>query len=248
MTHSHSHDKADAQDKRRCKNSILAALPDATWERLAPHLHRVLLHQGDALHESDALVEYVYFIESGMISLVVDAPDGQQVEAGVTGSEGLVGLASVLCQQPTFHRAVVQLPGQAYRLPADTFSQEWQRDSQLQQLLHHYLYVLFAQASQTALCNRIHTLEERLSRWLMTVRDRVQSNDLDLTHEFISHMLGVRRSGVTVALSTLQQAGLIDTSRGHIAILNDQQLENCCCQCYRVIQHQFQMFTDRTSA
>jgi CRP-like cAMP-binding protein len=226
----------------RCKNRILAGLSDNDRERLAPHLRRVLLHQNDTLHESGAAIDHVYFVEAGMISLVVAASDGSQVEAAVVGQEGVVGGACVLGNQFSFHRAVVQIPGNAYRLPAAVLQEECRSNRVLQHLLHRQLYLLMAQASQAALCNRVHTIEERLSRWLLTIRDRIGSNELALTHEFIAHMLGVRRTGVTVSMGILQQAGLIDYTRGHIMLCDPEKLESCACECYSGVREQFKTF------
>jgi CRP-like cAMP-binding protein len=232
----------------RPKNRILAALPGDVQERLAPHLRRVLLHQSDSLHESGGAIDHVYFIEAGMVSQVVAASDGSQVEAAVTSAEGIVGGACVLGMQPSFHRTVVQIPGSAYKLPAAILRQECQRNDMLRELVCRYLYLLMVQASQSALCNRIHTIEERLSRWLLTIRDRIQSNELDLTHEFIAHMLGVRRTGVTVSMGILQQAGLIDYTRGHVVLCDSEKLEICACECYGVIRGYFKMLEDWASA
>lgn len=232
----------------RCRNSILAALPQEAWQRLEPQMKRVLLHQNDVIQESGAPVRHVYFIESGMISLVVDTQDGSQVEVGVTASEGLVGGVSSLGSITSFHRAVVQISGNAFRLPVEAFLEECKRSAGLQQMVHQYLHVLMVQASQAALCNRLHTVEERLSRWLLTTSNRINSQNLELTHEFISHMLGVRRSGVTVALGMLQQAGVIDTTRGCITVLDACKLESCACECYHIIRDEFQKFGNQASA
>ncbi len=230
----------------RCKNKVLAALPRDSWERLQPHMRRVLLHQGDVLQESGAAVEYVYFIESGMVSLVIDGDDGARVEVGVTGREGVVGGCCVLGNHHSVHLAIVQVAGNAYRIPDDAIRAECKRGGVLQNLLHGYMHLLLAQSSQSAFCNRVHTLEERLSRWLLTVQERMPTDDLDLTPEFISHMLGVRRSGVTVALGVLQQAGLIDTARGHITIRDRDKLKTCACECYETVRARFESL-DRQS-
>jgi CRP-like cAMP-binding protein len=230
----------------RCRNSILAALPQDAWQRLEPQMKRVLLHQNDIIQESGAPVRHVYFIESGMISLVVDTQDGSQVEVGVTAREGVVGALASLGSESSFHRAVVQISGNGFRLPVEAFLEECKRSSALQQLVHQYSFLLMVQASQSALCNRLHTVEERLSRWLLTTSNRVASHNLELTHEFISHMLGVRRSGVTVALGMLQQAGVIDTTRGCITILDEAKLESCACECHRIVRDEFQAFEAKT--
>jgi CRP-like cAMP-binding protein len=137
---------------------------------------------------------------------------------------------------------VVQISGNAFRLSVEAFLEECKRSSGLQQLVHQYSFLLIVQASQAALCNRLHTVEERLSRWLLTTSNRVASHNLELTHEFISHMLGVRRSGVTVALGMLQQAGVIDTTRGCITIVDEHKLNACACECYHIVREQFQKF------
>jgi CRP-like cAMP-binding protein len=140
---------------------------------------------------------------------------------------------------------MVQVPGEAYQIPIDVVEEECRRNPAWRDLLLHYAYVIFAQSSRSALCNRTHTVEERLSRWLLTVRDRIQSDRLPLTDEFVAHMLGVRRSSVTVALGVLQQAGLIDNTRGDIVII-DQKLERTTCECYRIVRDKFQDFTTET--
>jgi CRP-like cAMP-binding protein len=183
-----------------------------------------------------------------MISLVVDTQDGSQVEVGVTGREGIVGGLSTLSSESSFHRAVVQISGNGFRLPVEAFVDEYKRGGVLQQLVQQYSHLLVVQASQAALCNRLHTVEERLSRWLLTTSNRIQSENLELTHEFISHMLGVRRSGVTVALGMLQQAGVIDTTRGCITILDCAKLESCACECHQIVRQQFHKFETKTSA
>jgi CRP-like cAMP-binding protein len=231
----------------RCRNSILAALPQDTWQRLEPQMKRVLLHQNDVIQESGAPVRHVYFIESGMISLVVDTQDGSQVEVGVTAREGLVGAMSTLSSEPSFHRAVVQISGNGFRLPVEVFLEEYKRGGVLQQLVQQYSFLVMVQASQAALCNRLHTVEERLSRWLLTTSNRVQSDNLELTHEFISHMLGVRRSGVTVALGMLQQAGVIDTTRGCITVLDSSKLESCACECHSIVRDEFHKFETKAA-
>jgi CRP-like cAMP-binding protein len=224
-----------------CRNRMLAGLSPHARQRLAPHLQRVLLHQNDTLHESGDAIEHVYFIEKGMVSLVVAAKDGSQAEAAVVSSEGVVGGACVLGSRSSFHRAMVQIPGKAYRLPVGILKEECERNGALQQSLHGHLYVLTTQASQAALCNRIHTIEERLCRWLLTARDRIQSNELNLTHELIAQTLGVRRTGVTVAMGILQQAGLFQYSRGRIVLCDSAKVENSACECYGVLREQFNM-------
>jgi CRP-like cAMP-binding protein len=225
-----------------CRNRLLAALSSEAWQRLAPHLRRFEMVQGKVLQENGKPIEQVYFVEEGMVSLVIDAEDGNQVEVGITGNEGLVGVLIGLDNQPALHKAMVQVPGVAYQLSAEVLEDECRRNPQWHNLLLHYAYVLFAQSSRSALCNRTHTVEERLSRWLLLVRDRINSDELPLRDEFIAHMLGARRSTVTVALGVLQQAGLIDNTRGDILILNNDKLERTACSCYANLRDQFQRF------
>jgi CRP-like cAMP-binding protein len=177
----------------------------------------------------------------------VDTQDGSQVEVGVTAREGVVGALASLGSESSFHRGVVQISGNAFRLPVEKFLEECKRGGALQQLVQQYSHLLMVQASQAALCNRLHTVEERLSRWLLTSSNRVQSDNLELTHEFISHMLGVRRSGVTVALGMLQQAGVIDTTRGCITVLDSSKLESCACECHHIIRSEFHKFETRAA-
>jgi CRP-like cAMP-binding protein len=231
-------------DGSQCRNLLLAALAPEALERVAPHLHPMELISGDVLQESGAPIEQVYFVEEGLVSQVTDSEDGGQVEVALTGKEGLAGALVCLGHHPALHKTMVQVPGRAYRLSVEVLEEESLRNPQWHQLLLHYVYALFAQSSRSVLCNRTHTLEERLSRWLLLVRDRIQSDTLPLRDEFIAHMLGVRRSSVTVGLGVLQQAGLIDNTRGDILILSNEKLERTSCPCYRNIQNQFQRFED----
>lgn len=226
-------------------NAILSALPADVLQRFAPHLRRVLLHQDDTLHERGHEVRHVYFVEKGMISLVADARCGAQFEVAVIGSEGMTGALSVLGNHPGVHFAMVQVAGKAYRLPMEILREEWKQNPALQSWLLSHANLLMAQASQNALCSRIHPLEERLSRWLLTVRDRIQSDELDLTHDSIARMLGTRRPGVTVALGSLQQAKLIECGRGRVLIKDQRKLERCACECYGTLRRQFQSFENQ---
>lgn len=228
------------------RNRILSALPSEVLERLAPHMRRVLLHHGDTLQEAGAFIERVYFIEKGLTSLLVEARDGFEVEASVIGSEGLVGVTCVLNDQPAFHRTIVQIPGSAHMMPVGVLCEELARHGALEETLHTYLRLMLSQVSQSVLCNRIHTVEERLCRWLLIVRDSVGADEFDLTHEFIARMLGVRRSGVTIAMGILQQSGLIESTRGHISILSGEKIESSACECYGAIHKQHQEFESRT--
>ena len=226
----------------RSHNKMLSALPEDAWQRLSPHLRRVLLHQNDILHEKGSEVKHVYFVENGMVSLVMDASCDSQIEAAVIGSEGMVGALSILGDNPSVHRAMVQVAGKAFRLSMGVLREEWKLNPFLQEWTFNYANLLMSQVSQTVLCSRIHTIEARLSRWLLAVRDRVKSDELELTHDHIAQMLGVRRPGVTVALGVLQQAGLIQCGRGLITITNGKELEQSACECYHSLREQFLNF------
>lgn len=221
---------------------MFSMLPENILTRLTPHIRRVLIHQDEVLHQKDREVKYVYFIENGMISLVVGDKSGARIEAAVVGSEGMIGVLSVWENCPSFHSAVVQIPGKALRLPLEVFREEWKRNACLQEWGFNYANLLMAQVSQTALCGRLHTVEERLNRWLLTSRDRVESDVLELTHDHIAQMLGTRRPSITIALGALQQAGAIECKRGQIIIKDGQQLEKGTCECYQILQGQFQNF------
>ncbi|MBE9042122.1 Crp/Fnr family transcriptional regulator [Oscillatoriales cyanobacterium LEGE 11467] len=220
-------------------NQILAAIPDSEYQRLSPYLKPVTLTSGQVLTEPGEPVETVYFPERAMISLVSIMSDGSTTEIGLVGNEGMVGLSVVLGGGHTTSRSIVQIAGSAMQLRADVLRQEFDRAEKLQKLLLLYTQALLTQVSQSAACNRQHTTEERLARWLLSVHDCIQKDELPLTQEFIANMLGIRRSGVTVAAGILQQAGIIRYHRGHITILNQEDLEATACECYRLVQSEF---------
>ncbi len=224
----------------RSRNKILSALPESILTCFTPHFQRVLIHQDDILHRQDKKTKYVYFIENGMISLVVGNEDGPRIEAAVVGSEGMIGALPLWENSPGFHSAVVQMPGKALRLPLKVFQEEWKHNAHLQESVFNYSNFLMAQIAQTALCGRLHSVEERLNRWLLTSRDRMESDILELTHDHIAQMLGTRRPSITIALGSLQQANVIECKRGQIIIKNGTQLEKTACDCYRILQSQFQ--------
>jgi CRP-like cAMP-binding protein len=229
-------------------NAILSALPADVRQRWSPHLRRVLLYQNDVLHECGREVKHAYFVEKGLISLVTDARCGAQFEVAVIGCEGMTGALSVLGNRPGVHSAMVQVAGKAYRLPLEVLRVEWQQNPDLQSWTLGQANLLMAQASQNALCSRIHILEARLSCWLLTVRDRLGCDELYLTHDSIARMLGVRRSGVTIALGAFQKTGLIECGRGHIVIKDAQALGQSACECYDTLRRQFQLFGNCISA
>lgn len=220
-------------------NHILSALPEIEYQRLAPYLEEISLDSGQILQEPDELFEYVYFPNKAMISLVSIMTDGSTTEIGLVGNEGMVGLPVILGGQSTLSRSIVQIPGSAMKLPAIVLQQEFLHCQKLKQLLLLYTQALLTHISQSAACNRQHTIEERLARWLLSVQDCVLSNELPLTQEFISNMLGTRRSGVTVAAGKLQKKGIIRYNRGQITIIDQKALEATSCECYRLVQSEF---------
>lgn len=221
------------------QNQILAALPELEYSRIAPYLEAVFFPSGLILQEPGEMLKEVYFPQKAMISLVSIMSDGATTEIGLVGNEGMVGLPVILGGNSTPNRIIVQIPGTAIKLPAKILQQEFQRAEKLQQLLLLYTQALLTKVSQTAACNLQHNIQKRLARWLLSVRDCVLSDELPLTQEFIANMLGIRRSGVTVAAGTLQKAGLIRYNRGHITILNHEGLEATACECYRLVQNEF---------
>jgi CRP-like cAMP-binding protein len=221
------------------QNHILASLPRSDYERLRPHLRMIDMRPGKLLHEIGAVLEYVCFPNDGLVSLVLTSQEGTNVEVGIVAREGMVGTATVLGGAPAITQAMVQVEGTAMQLPAAVLMEEFDRSKALRTLLLSSLQALVTQTAQTALCNRLHSVEERLARWLLVIGDRIGVDEFDLTQEFIAHMLGTRRSGVTVACGVLRSADLIEYTRGHIRITDRQGMEECCCECYFVIQKQF---------
>jgi CRP-like cAMP-binding protein len=220
-------------------NKLLAALPPLEFERLLPHLRSVRLSVGEALYENHHMLQGMYFLNSGVVSHVLTSEEGTDVEVGIVGREGALGTIAMLGDGRTTSRAVVQIAGQGWWIDARIMREIFLRGGRLQVLLLRHLQASLDQTSQIVLCNRLHTVEERLSRWLLMTRDRVDNDNLPLTQEFISNMLGTRRSGVTVAAGILRQAGLIDYRRGSITILDREGLESTACECYASIRERF---------
>jgi CRP-like cAMP-binding protein len=220
-------------------NRLLAALPDAEYQRLVPHLKHVQLSLKQVVHEVGEPIEYVYFPHRSIVSLLLTMDDGSMVEAGVVGNDGVTGIPAALGDNIATTTGTVQVADSAMRMKASLLKTEFQQGGSLQSLLLRYMQALYAQVSQGAACNRLHRLDERLARWLLIICDRVQSNELPMTQEFMSQMLGVRRAGVTEAANSLQQAGLIRYTRGKITILNRQELEAASCECYKIIKGEY---------
>ncbi|MEH1873261.1 Crp/Fnr family transcriptional regulator [Nostoc sp.] len=220
-------------------NKLLAALPASDYERVVPHLKLVPLPVGQILYQAGEPIAQVYFPDKAVVSIVTTMQDGSTVEAGLVSNEGMVGIPVILGDNTTTTTAFVQIAGAAMQINADVLRAEFNRSGAIQTVLLRYVQAVYSEMAQGSACNRLHTLEERLARWLLTVSDRLESEDFLLTQEFISQMLGVRRSGVTVAASTLSRAGMISYQRGHISILNREDLEATSCECYQLIQKEF---------
>ncbi|MEA5568206.1 Crp/Fnr family transcriptional regulator [Anabaena sp. UHCC 0399] len=221
------------------ENKILAALSEAEYQRFAPHLERVHLPVKQVLYEAGEPITHVYFLNQAIASLVCNQEDGSTVEAGMVSNDGMVGLPVIWGGNSTTTTAFVQVPDSGMRMKAELLIAEFKRGGELQTLLLRYTQALFTQVTQTAACNRLHTIEERLARWLLIVADRVQSDTFPLTQEFIAQMLGCRRAGVTMAAGTLSQAGMISYKRGNITILNRSDLEDTSCECYSIIKNEY---------
>ena len=218
------------------KNIILAAMPVDEYEHILPDLEFVSLPLGEILYKSGARIEYVYFPNDGLVSLVTHMQDGAAIEVGIIGRDGMVGIPVLLGDDIAFEEAIVQIAGSAMRMKTEVFKRELKRGHSLllTQLLL-YTRDLMKQVAQTAACNSRHTIEKRLSRWLLMCHDRMESDELLLTQEFISNMLGMRRAGVSGAAIGLQDEGFIRYSRGHIRILKRKRLEDFACECYHAV-------------
>jgi CRP-like cAMP-binding protein len=225
------------------RNRILASLAPEDAERLRPHLEHVPLRLGEVLIERLEPIDHVYFIEAGISSDTAVTDAGEEMEVGIIGPEGLVGVAAVLDMDSTSNRSFMQAPGMAQRIRVEELRRAMDESPALRRVLHRFVHAFLAQTSQTAGCNGRHVLDQRLARWLLMAQDRL-GDDLPLTHEFLSIMLGVRRSGVTIALRALARAGIVEQKRGHIRILDRTRLEALSCLCYRVVKAEFDRVID----
>jgi CRP-like cAMP-binding protein len=222
-------------------NHLLAALPPLERERIYPHLELIPMPLGRVLYESGDVLRHVYFPTDAIISLLYVMADGASAEISVVGNEGLIGVALFMGGETTPSRAVVQSAGFAYRLIGQRLKDEFHRNGEMQILLLRYTQALLTQMAQTAVCNRHHSVDQQLCRWLLLSLDRLHTNQLIMTQELIANMLGVRREGVTEAAGKLQKLGIIRYSRGRITVLDRSRLERTCCECYAVVKRE----TDR---
>lgn len=222
-------------------NRLLSALPESAKKRIFPHLKLEELNLGDVIYESGEIIEFVYFPTDCIISLLYVTFNGSSAELSVVGNDGMVGVAVFMGSESTPSRAVVQSKGFAYRMLTRELKEEFNNHASVRVLTLRYTQALITQMSQTAVCNRHHSIDQQLCRWLLLSLDRLPGNELTMTQELIAHMLGVRREGVTEAAGKLQKLGVIHYHRGHISVLDRPKLEELCCECYEVVKRE----TDR---
>jgi CRP-like cAMP-binding protein len=232
MAHSDHHSSA-------VRNGLLAALPPEDLARLRPRLQPVELPFDQTLYPADGAVDSALFVETGMVSLIATLEDGEQVEVGIAGREGLIGLPLVFGDDRSLVEARVQMEGTALRMDAAALRDEMERSAAFCALLLRYALAFQAQVTMTAACNALHPIEHRLARWLLIAHDRAGADDFDMTHEFMAMMLGVRRPGVSLAAGVLQKAGLIRYARGRMAVTDRPGLEASSCECYHTARREF---------
>jgi CRP-like cAMP-binding protein len=226
------------KEDHRHGNHLLAVLDEAEWARVAPHLVPMDLSLGQVIYEPGCRLDHVYFPATSIVSLLYVLENGASAEIAIVGNEGMIGIALFMGGETTPNRAVVQSSGRAYRLDAGVLKEEFNRAGAVQRLLLRYTQALITQMAQTAVCNRHHSIDQQLCRWLLLSIDRLPSNELTMTQELIANMLGVRRAGVTEAAMKLQDAGLIRYSYGRIEVLDRPGLEKRVCECYGVVRRE----------
>jgi CRP-like cAMP-binding protein len=228
--------------RARSTNSLLAALPEAEYQRLAVHLREVILKRGEVLHESDTPAQYVYFLEQGVASLSVSSEDGKELMLSIVGDEGIVGERAIFKAGYFIIRCEMLTDGAGHRILPKAFEDEFNRGETLHGLVLNRMEARMIETAQTALCNQMHSIEQRLARWLLTLADRLHAEELHVTHEHMSGMVGVRRAGITDAVGTLREAGLIKSERGMVTILDRAKMEAQACECYVIIREAIKTF------
>ena len=223
-------------DGSSMENELLLGLPSNEGDSIFSKLTFVQLRTHDVLHESEAPIKFAYFMNSGLASILTVMEQGKNVEVGLVGKEGFVGIPLLVGFSTSHSQAVIQIEGSAFRISAQELAMVLSHSPTLKRKLHQYEQTFAIQATQVAACNRLHEVDERLARWLLMSQDRIDSETIPLTHEFLAHMLGTRRSSVTVAAGLLSRAGLITYTRGHVKIENRDRLEDAACECYEQIQ------------
>jgi CRP-like cAMP-binding protein len=229
-------ERATVREGGKPRNHFLANLPAKEFERIAGNLVAIELPQGMLLSEPDEPIGYLYFPEHGLISTNATTPAGESIEVGMIGREGFSGVAALLGQPEMQHTVVVQTPGSGYRLRASVMLEELQQSSKIRAMVDNFLYVQMVTATQSVLCARLHSLQQRLARWLLTAADRSETERLDLTQEYMARMLGSRRSTVTVTAQALQEQGMIEYKRGRVTIVNRPKFETAACECYGIVK------------
>lgn len=232
----------------RPRNLMLAQLPDAEYEALAKFLVPVDLPLHQKLSDPNRPIEYVYFLNTGLISTDAMTAKGETVEVGLIGREGFSGLPALLDQPQMSHIVVMQGIGEGLRIRSSIVREQFLKGGVLQQLVHSFAYLQLVQTTQSVLCNRMHSVDERLARWLLSSADRMESESLNLTQEFLAQMLGAQRSTVTVAAGNMQRDGLIGYSRGKIQIVNRPQLEASTCECYGIVRSAYERILEKNAA
>jgi CRP-like cAMP-binding protein len=227
------------ESPRSYKNKILASLSRAEISRLAPHLSPLPLPVGKTLQAPDEEITHAYFVESGLASVVIEMASGNTVETGITGKDGIVGIPVLLGTKSMPSRTFMQIAGAGFRIKAERLREEFERSGTLHKKINSYVQANLVQTAQTAACNRLHEIAERLARWLLMCHDRMESDTFSITHEFLGHMLGTPRSTVTLAAGILHKDGLLDYSRGRVVIRDRKGLEKAACECYRTIRKEF---------
>lgn len=228
-----------SQDPNNSKNRLLAALPKEEYERLLPHFELISLKLKQMLYVPNEPIEYIYFPNTGIISLLTLMENGESIEVATVGNEGIVGLPIFLGASTIPGEAFSQVPGDAMRMNASVFRREVTPGSIIYGLLLRYTQALFNQIAQSAACNRLHSIEERFCRWMLMTQDRVSSGEFPMTHEFLGQMLGVRRASISVTAAVLQKAGIIQYNRGKMRIIDRPQMENIACECYGIIKTEY---------
>jgi CRP-like cAMP-binding protein len=225
------------------RNRILGALPGEELSRIVPHLTRVELKKDEVIYLTGATIEYVYLLESGLVSLLSTSESGSTIEVAMVSKDGIVGLPVILKNRSSRHHVTVRDATEAFKIKVEKFQEEFDRGRVLHELVLRYLNVMITQIQQSSICHRFHTIEQTLSRWLLAVHDQANSNTLYLTQQAIAHALGVPRTGITVAAGALQTTGAIRYSRGKIVILSRERLESRSCECYRIMRDELDHFS-----
>jgi CRP-like cAMP-binding protein len=223
-------------------NSILASLPEEEYRRLAERLKKISLARGEVLHESDAPAQYVYFLDDGVASLSVSSKGGDRLMLSIVGSEGIIGERAIFKEGSFIIHCEMLTDGAGRRMPPGVFQDEFKRGGALHQFVLNRMEARITETSQTALCNQVHSVEQRLNRWLLTLADRLRGEELHVTQEHVAGMVGVRRASITDAVAALRAEGLIETGRGTVTIIDRRKMEERACECYGIIKQAIETF------